>query len=433
MADELDFAFELTPLPDEEPFSLSDAMQFLRYGGILRFRLAGSDQPSQIDHGFLIWAKDGHLRLRLPDSDVVLNGPHVLDLAKAGSLFSLSKDAAPDPETRKAADVRLRNRRNSYETAKIKFAEAKVRYEQAVEAHRQWQVRKDEHAQQIAAWEASGKVDPKPECEKEPAIPNAPLEPTPPAEFDTGSLPTTWQAEMERRETELQIRLNEAARSGKLRMWGVQVNEPLCDEQSPDYPPEEPEEISCKYFYFGHKASGQSARNRYFDSDTSRIHAVPLHLPEVADREICAYAENPSTGTRFRSYSNVTLEREGLLALAAEIVPDLDCTDQIAHTDVPESIEPASTKEAPGNLKEKIDEALRSLAPNSAQGRVILMCLVRLGWECWPTKTDAECYDNICSNIDGKHKPSRRTFDRLVKEHRLKECMSPIAGRAAVR
>lgn len=334
MADELDFTFELTPLADEEPFNLSDAMQFLGYGGILRFRLTGSDQPSQIDHGFLSRAKDGHLRLRLPDSDVVLNGPHVLDLAKAGSLFSLSKDAAPDPETRKAADVRLRNRRNSYETAKIKFAEAKVRYEQAVDAHRQWQVHKDEHAQQIAAWEASGKVGPKPECEKEPAIPNAPLEPTPPGEFDTSSLPTTWQAEMERRETELQIRLNEAARSGKLRMWGVQVNEPLCDEQSPYRPPEEPEEIPSKYFYFGIKASEQSARNRYFDSETNRIHAVPLHLPEVADREICLYADNPSTDIRFRSYSNVTMEREGLLALAAELSPDLAYTER----DAPETV-----------------------------------------------------------------------------------------------
>ncbi|MFG1278254.1 hypothetical protein [Xanthobacter autotrophicus] len=356
MVDKLDFTFELSPLPAEKDVSLAEAMQFLRYGGIPRFRRTGSGQSSQIDDGFLSQTEDGHYRFRFADSNMVLNGPHVLDIAKAGSLFSLGNDVMPDPEARVAKEDRYRRRLARYETAEIEFAEAKARHERAIEAHRQWQVRKDEHTRQIAAWEASGKVGPKPECEREPAIPNSPMAPTPPAKFDTNSLPTVWQAEMERRETELQVRLNEAARSGKFRMWGVQVDEPLCDERSPEDAQGEQEVIPADYFRSGPVANGRSARNRYFDSETDRLHAVPLHLPEVADREILAYADNPSTSARFRSYSNVCVDREGLLALAAEIAPELVQDDNVIAEDSGDlEIESNGTKPAKVGPKPKFD------------------------------------------------------------------------------
>lgn len=331
MSQESDFIFEIGPLPADEHVSLADAMQFLRYGGIPRIRPSGSSQLPHFGEGVLSLTKDGHYCFRPDGSEVVLRGPHI------GALLGTAIGAEPDPQDLKSAEDRQQRRLARYESAKIEFAEAMERHEEAVQAHRQWENEKAEHVRQIACWEAGGKVGPQPKCPNEPAVPNRPMAPTRPQDVSVKSIPTTWQAEVDRREAKIQTALNEAARAGKLRLWGVPVDEPLNDEMSPDDPGPDLDAIPANYFRFGPATDGSNDRHRYFDSETGRIHAIPLHLPEVADREIRDYANNPTTGARFRSYSNVLVSRANVIALAKQFENRLSTED--AHAILQEEMD----------------------------------------------------------------------------------------------
>jgi hypothetical protein len=338
MSQDHDFAFEIEPLPADEHVSLADAMQFLRYGGIPRIRPSGGSQFPHIGEGALSLAKEGHYRFRPEGSEVVLRGPHI------GALLGAATDTKPDPQALKSVEDRQQRRLARYETAKIEFAEAMERHEEAVQAHRQWENEKAEHVRQIACWEAGGKVGPQPKCPNEPAVPNRPMAPTRPQDVSVKSIPTTWQAEVDRREAELQAALNEAARAGRLRLWGVQVDEPLNDEMSPDDPGPDLDTIPANYFRFGPASDGSNDRHRYFDSETGRIHAIPLHLPEVADREIRDYADNPTTGARFRSYSNVLVSQANVLALAKQFEQPARLSKEKARTILQEEKDRRSAK-----------------------------------------------------------------------------------------
>lgn len=308
MADGLDFTFELLPLSTKEPVSLSEAMQFLRYGAVLKVRYAGTIPSEQIEGGYLSIAADGHYVLHPLYSDARLKGPHVLDIAKeGGALFGVAKDDSPDPEALENAKARHGLRLARHDAAKRDFAENTARRADAVELHRQWQVLSAEFAQQFRSWESGGKVGAKPECPEEPAIPNEPMPPTPPAALDTTCLPKAWQAEKERREAALQAHLNDAARSGKLRILGVQVDDPLCLKPSP--PTRQPCQISADYFSI----------SRDFDSDYERIHFVDSDDSAATED----YLLSSLAGETLHSYSNVCVKREDLLALAAEIAPEL--------------------------------------------------------------------------------------------------------------
>lgn len=130
----------------------------------------------------------------------------------------------------------------------------------------------------------------------------------------------------------LQQKLNEAARSEKLRLRGLQVDEPLCLAPSPSRPKQAPSPIDVEYFHI----------DRCFDDEYGRIHYVDPTDSEAMEEDLIASL----VGDPMYSYSNVTLEREGLLALAAELSPDL-----ISHNYNParnESTEP-TCEEDPSN------------------------------------------------------------------------------------
>ena len=137
------------------------------------------------------------------------------------------------------------------------------------------------------------------------------------------------------------------------------------------------------------------------------------------------------------SLKGVTVDRSELLrciALWEEDSKAQPTDDQVARAGV-KSADPVPTEEAPnsGALKAKIERALEGLASNSTKSRVILKSLLTIGWEFWPTKTDQECFNDICEKVDGKHKPSRKTFDRLVKHYGFKDCVPPRGGRPDIR
>ncbi|MEP9349186.1 hypothetical protein [Xanthobacter sp. KR7-225] len=218
MSQDHDFTFELGPLPAEDTVSLADAMQFLRYGGIPRFRPASSDQPAAHYDGSLYQDQDGHYRFYPAGSATAASSPHVLDVAKAGAVFSFPRDGAE-----RASD---------------------------------------------------------------------------------------WRAEVVKREAELQSLLNEAARSGKLKMFGTRVSGPMHLEPSPKRPKAPPEPIDREYFHI----------TRDFDDAYCRIHYVDCDdYLEMEQELITAAADDEPV----YSFSNVKVERAGVVALMAEMAPEV--------------------------------------------------------------------------------------------------------------
>lgn len=221
MTDELDFSLDLSPLPSKDGVSLSEAMQFLRYGGVLKVRYKGDIPAEQIEKGHLTVGSDGHYLLFVHGRDDALFGPHRSALETAQSLMLAAHD--------------LPNQPDAYETL-------------------------------------------------------------------------------------LQQKLNEAARSRKLQVHGLQVDEPLCLAPSPARPRRAPSPIDAKYFHI----------DRCFDDEYGRIHYVDPADGEAMEDDLIASL----VGDPMHSYSNVTLDREGLLALAAELSPDLAYTER----DAPETV-----------------------------------------------------------------------------------------------
>jgi hypothetical protein len=232
MTDELDFSLDLSPLPSKEGVSLSEAMQFLRYGGVLKVWYKGDIPAEQIEKGHLTVGSDGHYLLFVHGRDDALFGPHRSALETAQGLMLAAHD--------------LPNQPDAYETL-------------------------------------------------------------------------------------LQQKLNEAARSGKLRVHGLQVDEPLCLAPSPARPRRAPSPIDAEYFHI----------DRCFDDEYGRIHYVDPADSEAMEEDLIASL----VGDPMHSYSNVTLDREGLLALAAEIVPELvqDEVNKTQQTRGPDALEAIST------------------------------------------------------------------------------------------